>query len=305
MFIELAYFVLQMIVDIKNRALKHLLTGICLLLTFHTSAQVWGIEAFGGMSNYQGDLQEKKFTAQGAGFAFGLGASYAFNPRLSLRAMFSYGKISADDKKNSDPQLINRNLNFTSGIAELSVVGQLHLFNSYRSRINPYLMAGLAVFRHNPYTFDTLGSKYFLQPLGTEGQGLARYPDKQIYGLTQFAIPFGVGIKFAVTEAISIGWEIGARKTFTDYIDDVSGRYADRAALLAGRGPKAVELAFRTGEIKSGAIYPREGTIRGGSKYDDWYYFSGITITYRFVPYNELTFNGKPPSSTECPKSVF
>jgi opacity protein-like surface antigen len=294
-----------MIVDIKKRALKQLLTGVCLLLTIHTSAQVWGIEAFGGIANYQGDLQEKKYTIQGAGFALGLGASYAFNPHLSLRAILSYGKVSADDKRNSDPQLVNRNLNFTSNIMELSFVGQLHLFNSFKSRINPYVMAGIAVFRHNPYTFDTLGAKYFLQPLGTEGQGLSRYPDKQPYGLTQFAIPFGAGIKFTVNEAISIGWEIGARKTFTDYLDDVSGRYADRGALLSGRGPKAVELAFRTGEIKSGADYPTEGTIRGGSRYDDWYYFSGITITYRFMPYNELTFNGKPPSSTECPKKIF
>ena len=257
------------------------------------------------MANYQGDLQEKRYTLQGSRVALGLGASYAFNPRLSMRALVRYGKIAANDKNNSDPLLVNRNLNFTNTITELSVVGQLHLFNSYKSRINPYVTAGVAVFRHNPYTYDTLGTKYFLKPLGTEGQGLSRYPDKQPYGLTQFSVPFGVGIKFAVTEAITIGWEIGARKTFTDYLDDVSGRYADRATLLSARGPKAVELAFRTGEIKSGAVYPTEGTIRGGARYDDWYYFSGVTLTYRFMPYNELTFNGKPPSSTECPKKVF
>ncbi len=170
--------------------------------------------------------------------------------------MLSYGKISADDKNNTEPSLIARNLNFTSAITELSVVGQLYLFNSYKSRINPYVMAGIAVFRHNPYTFDAQGEKFFLKPLGTEGQGLSRYPDKSPYSLTQFAFPFGGGIKFAVTEAISIGWEIGARKTFTDYLDDVSGTYADQAALLAGRGPKAVELAFRTPEITLFAAAP-------------------------------------------------
>jgi opacity protein-like surface antigen len=285
--------------------LKHLLTGICLLFSSYSFSQIWGIEAFGGFANYQGDLQEKKYTLEGARFAFGLGASYAINPHVSVRAMLSYGKISADDKNNTEPGLIARNLNFTSAITELSVVGQLYLFNSYKSRINPYVMAGIAVFRHNPYTFDAQGEKFFLKPLGTEGQGLSRYPDKSPYGLTQFAFPFGGGIKFAVTEAISIGWEIGARKTFTDYLDDVSGTYADQAALLAGRGPKAVELAFRTPEISPGTAYPTENAIRGGARYDDWFYFSGITITYRFIPYNELTYNGKPPSSTECPKRVF
>lgn len=300
------YFAGIIHVEVKNGALKKILTGACLLLTLNTIAQSWGVEAFVGMSNYQGDLQEKKYTFNQSRLAFGLGLSYAIDNHFVIRGALATGKIAADDKKNTDPQLINRNLNFQSQIVDFSLVGQFHLFNLYKSRINPYLLAGLAVYRHNPYTFDTLGTKYFLKPLGTEGQGLSRYPDKAPYSLTQFAIPFGGGIRFAVTEALSISWEISARKTFTDYLDDVSGRYADRATLLSGRGAKAVELAFRTPEIKSGVTpYPAEGTIRGGSKYKDWYYFSGITITYRLVPYNELTFNGKKGANTGCPKSVY
>lgn len=245
-------------------------------------------------------------TFESSRLAVGIGASYMLTNRLSARAMFTWGKIAADDKNNTDPQLVQRNLNFTSSLTEFSLVGQLHLFKTLESRINPYLMGGLAVFHYNPYTFDTLGNKYYLKPLSTEGQGLSRYPDRNPYSLTQFSLPFGAGIKFAVTEALSIGWEIGGRKTFTDYLDDVSTTYADYNALLSARGPKAVELAFRTGELKTGPVpYPSENTIRGGAKYKDWYYYSGLTITYRLVPYSALTYNGKKGANTACPKPVF
>jgi hypothetical protein len=153
-----------------------------------------------------------------------------------------------------------------------------HILNTEYSRINPYLMAGISLFRFNPYTTDTLGSKYFLKPLSTEGQGLSMYPERKNYSLLQFAIPFGAGVKFTVTESISIAWEIGLRKTFTDHLDDVSTTYVDAAALLAERGPKAVELAYRGGEVKTGnPVYPVDGTVRGGQDFKDWYYFSGIT----------------------------
>jgi hypothetical protein len=72
---------------------------------------------------------------------------------------------------------------------------------------------------------------------------------------------------------------MGVRKTFTDYIDDVSTTYIDRDVLLAARGERAVQMAFRGDEIKSDLTYPPANTIRGGSKYKDWYYFSGFTLS--------------------------
>jgi hypothetical protein len=59
--------------------------------------------------------------------------------------------------------------------------------------------------------------------LSTEGQGI--YPDKKPYSLWQPTIPFGGGVKFAITENLRIGFEIGLRKLFTDYLDDVSTSY--------------------------------------------------------------------------------
>ena len=104
------------------------------------------------------------------------------------------------------------------------------------------------------------------------------YPDKT-YALTQFAIPFGGGLKFAVTENLRFGIELGFRKLFTDYLDDVSTNYVDSATLLNARGPVAVELAYRGDEV-GGGNYPTAGRQRGSPKFKDWYYLTGIRISY-------------------------
>lgn len=285
--------------------MKKILTGICLIIAVSGYSQRLGLEFFAGTANYQGDLQEKRYTFQGSRLGLGLGASYALTDHFSLRAMFSWGKVSADDKNNTDPFLSDRNLNFTSAITEFGITAQYHIFNTWESRVNPYLMAGLSLFHFNPYTYDTAGTKYYLKPLSTEGQGLSQYPDRKPYNLTQVAIPFGAGIKFAVTENISIGWEIGLRKTFTDYLDDLSKTYVDEGTLLVERGPKAVELAFRTPELKSGAVYPADGTIRGGADVKDWYYFSGVTATFRINDPSSKTYRSRGGAKTSCPGPVY
>jgi opacity protein-like surface antigen len=283
---------------------KKLLTIFCLTIASTGFSQNLGIELFAGTSNYQGDLLESRYTFKGAKLALGAGLSYAFTNHITGRAMFMYGQIGADDKNNKDPFLINRNLNFKSSVFEFGVQGLYHILSTDNHRINPYLMAGISLFHFNPYTYDTLGSKYYLKPLSTEGQGLSQYPDRKEYGLTQIAIPFGAGIKFSVTESISIAWEIGLRKTFTDHLDDLSNSYVDQATLLNERGAKAVELAYRGGEIKTGnPVYPADGTVRGGPDFKDWYYFSGIHATFKI---NDPSFGGrKKGSNTSCPGPVY
>ena len=103
-----------------------------------------------------------------------------------------------------------RNLSFESAISEFSMVGEYYLFNLYERRFSPYGFIGLGVFHFDPYTYDTTGKSVFLRPLSTEGQGI--YPDKKQYSLWQPTIPFGGGVKFAITENLRIGIEIGYTK---------------------------------------------------------------------------------------------
>ncbi len=100
-------------------------------------------------------------------------------------------------------------------------------------------------------------NRVYLKPLSTEGEGLPGYPDRKPYSLTQLAIPFGGGVKFAITNDWHIGLEVGLRKLFTDYLDDVSSTYADPNDLLTAKGQLAVDLSYRGDEVVGGdPVYP-------------------------------------------------
>jgi hypothetical protein len=264
------------------------------------------VSLFGGFSNYTGDLQEKRFTLNQSHAAVGVGASYEVMPKLLVRGEFKFGKLSADDKESSKTLNRQRNLNFQSGIFDMSLLADYSLFDLQFSRVTPYVFGGLALFHFNPYTYDTAGNKFFLRPLSTEGQGLTEYPDRKTYGRIQLSLPFGVGVRFRITDNAWLGYEIGMRKTFTDYIDDVSTTYVNPAALLANRGAKSVELSFRSNELKNVNLpYPPENTIRGGFRHKDWYYFSGLTLSIGlFNDAGKSTmFTGKR-GSVNCPGGV-
>jgi opacity protein-like surface antigen len=247
-----------------------------LLLTANTFAQNLHINLFAGTSNYNGDLQDKRFTFSQAHFAGGAGLSYDLSDNFAIRTAVMFGKVSADDKLGSNKL---RNLNFASNLTEVQAALEYYITKPQDHALTPYVFAGLAVYHFDPYTFDTAGTKFFLKPLATEGEGFVQ--GRNNYSLTQLAIPFGAGVKLALSDNIDVGLELGLRKLFTDYLDDVSSTYADEATLLSNKGPKAVELAFRGGELKNGSTYPAAGTIRGGEKKNDWYYFTGLTMSFR------------------------
>jgi opacity protein-like surface antigen len=254
-----------------------LLSILCPLLA--VSQQRFHVTLFGGLSNYAGDLQDHQFTLQQSNFAFGAGIKYDFTPHLALRLAYNHGTIEGDDKKSSDPLLRARNLSFASKINEGSLLLEYTVLNLEDRKVSPYIYSGVSVFHFNPYAYDTVGNKVFLKPLSTEGQGLEQYPDRKPYKLTQFSIPFGIGIKFRISENTVLAYEVAVRKTWTDHLDDVSNTFVDQFALARARGAKAVEMAFRGDELKgSTSTYPEDGSVRGGPKYDDWYYTTGFTL---------------------------
>ena len=272
-----------------------LIATFCSLVSF---AQLQ-LGVFGGLSNYQGDLVDKIYQAPRA--AIGITAGYDISGRFNLRAGLTFAKVAGADSLNEKDYLRMRNLSFQSPITELSVTGEFNTLNMDIHRWSPYLFGGLALFRFNPYTFDQNGNKVFLQPLGTEGQGLAGYESSNLYARTQLAIPFGGGIKFNVSDQFRIALEVGMRKLFTDYLDDVSGNYADPADLLANRGPLSVDLSYREDEMPGGnAIYPSKGDQRGSPKYKDYYYFTGLHLIYR-LPEGSGGSRGSRKSGYGCP----
>lgn len=237
------------------------------------------VGVFAGIADYQGDLTEKIF--QNPRFAFGINGAYQITSRINLRAGLSFAKVSGADSLSSQRDLQLRNLSFQTSITELSLIGEYDIFDMDLKPWSPYAFAGIAVYHFNPYTFDRSGNKIFLQPLSTEGQGLPGYPNKP-YSLTQLAIPFGGGIKYDISSTVRIALEFGMRKLFTDYLDDVSGNYADPNELFANKGQTAVDLSYRGDEVAGGNLnYPVKGFTRGSPKYKDYYYFTGIHLMFR------------------------
>ena len=282
---------------------------LCLLLPVFSYAQEGQrlhLTLFGGVANYQGDLQDRRFTFNQSNLGLGVGLKYDLTSHFAVRAGINYGTVEASDTQNGQADLRARNLSFQSRIFEGNLLLEYTLFNMEDKKLSPYLFAGVALFHFNPYAFDSLGNKVFLKPLSTEGQGLAAYPDRKEYKLTQFAIPFGGGIKYRISSNVVLGYEIGLRKIFTDYLDDVSTTYVDPFILAQEKGLKAVEMSYRGGELKNGnTTYPADGTVRGGSKFKDWYYFQGLTLTIGLGSGSGGWGGGGGKNRLDCPKNVY
>src|SRR5450432_3106083 len=229
----------------------------CLILVpGFMEAQRLHLNVTGGVSNYSGDLQSKTYTFDQSFFAFGAGVQYDITRNFSAVSNISFMKIGASDQFNN-PDLVKRNLSFQSNLVEWNLLGEYTFMDITRSVWSPFLFGGIAVFHFDPYAYDTLLRQSYLRPLSTEGEGLPAYPSQKPYGLTQFAIPFGGGIKFRVSENVVLAYEVGFRKTFTDYLDDVSSFYVDKTVLQTAKGGEAVEMAYRAGQLKGGNItYP-------------------------------------------------
>ncbi|MFC6221742.1 DUF6089 family protein [Hymenobacter artigasi] len=245
--------------------------------------------------NYFGDLTPvTSFTSLRLGatrVGAGISITRRFYPRVSGRLGLSYGRISGDDSfaSDQDPDARfrnNRNMNFRNDILEASAVAIVDLIenrNNYLKRPDfvPYVFAGVAGFYHNPQGLDKNGNYVDLQPLKTEGQATA-------YGKTQFSIPFGGGIRYRINRNFDASLEIGWRKTFTDYLDDTGGKYAQLsslttpAALYFGNGitkSQAGDYSNFTGQNVVG------GTPRGDSgNKTDWYIVTGVTLNYILTP---------------------
>jgi hypothetical protein len=260
------------------------------------------LHVMGGFANYSGDLQQKRFTLNQAKGVIAAGATYDLTSKFSLRSEYSFAKLTASDKFSPKNDVRQRNLDFSTLLKEVSLMGEYNLFDVAERPLTPYVFAGISVFKYSPYTYTAAGEKVFLMGLSTEGQGLSQYPDRKDYKKTQIALPFGGGLKYALSDDVQIGVELGIRKLFTDYLDDVSTTYVDQNVLLNARGPIAADLAFRGDELKTNPLtYPAAGTPRGG-KAKDLYYFGQLRLSFR-MPWFDGSGGGRR-GRLGCPVNV-
>jgi opacity protein-like surface antigen len=276
---------------------------LAMICALASSAQRFHIGVFGGLAAYNGDLTDKIFPKKVTNGAIGITGNYELTDNIMLRAGYTFARVGGADRFSDNPEMLKRNLAFETAISEFSLVGEYYLLNLYDNRFSPYAFIGLAAYHFNPYAYNNSDDKIFLKPLSTEGQGLAGYPKP--YSLTQLSIPFGIGVKYAVTDKLHIGLEGSFHKLFTDYFDDVSNVYADPNDLLAGRGQLSVDMSYRGDEVPGGdPTYPVKGYQRGGADKKDFYYFTGLHLTYR-LGNGSSRLSGGGRNSTGCPTNVY
>ena len=281
--------------------MKKFFALLILLAICNNSFSQLRLHIMGGFANYSGDIQQKRFTLNQAKGVITAGATYDVTSKFSLRGDYSFAKLYASDKFNTRQDFRQRNLDFSTYIKELGILGEYNIFDVAEQPLTPYVFAGISGFKFSPYTYTSAGDKVYLHKLGTEGQGLPQYPERQDYKKIQIAIPFGGGLKYALSEDVHVGVELGIRKLFTDYLDDVSTTYVDEATLLAAKGPTAVDLAFRGDELKNNpTTYPAGGTVRGG-KAKDLYYFGQVRLSFRMPWFDG---SGGRRSKMGCPANV-
>lgn len=234
---------------------------------------------FLGGSFYLGDLNPNgffKFTQPAIGIIY----RYNINNRFSARLNALIGTVEAFDNQSSNAYQQQRNLNFKSPIDELSGEFEFNFFEyeigNTKYNFSPYIFGGFGLFRMDPKG-EINGQWVELQPLHTEGQGTQFNPTSP-YHLIQPCIPFGVGMKISIFKTICLSIEWGLRKTFTGYIDDVSGNYPNPGQLAAQQGPNGA-LALAMSNRSNVPSQSLVGIQRGDGR-DDWYSFAGIILSF-------------------------
>ncbi|MBT6650280.1 MAG: hypothetical protein HOB54_02795 [Flavobacteriales bacterium] len=230
-----------------------------------------------GSSYYLGDLNTVHFKQSSP--AAGLVIRKNIDKRFAYKAELMYLNLRSDETDSKDTISATRGLHFKSPVYELS--GQIEFnFLPYDPgnplyTWTPFVYAGASLFSFNPQGENANGEWVDLQPLGTEGQGTTLPNTDSKYSLIQFAAALGGGVKIAVSNTFNIIFEYSTRKTFTDYLDDVSGNYVSTTPTEWSDNPDAEYLSD-----PNNRVYPF-GKERGNPNKKDWYSFAGVTLSFK------------------------
>jgi hypothetical protein len=273
----------------------YLLTYVLVLVTVVAEAQSFYairrsrsliVSAGTGTATYFGELKDK------GGYIdprvnLNAGLQYFVMPELALRGELGWFQLAGDDANEITGAHDRRNLSFVSSNFEASVTGALHLkpmnYRYYqRPPFNAYAYAGLGLLYFNPKT-ELNGEMHSLRPLMTEDVAYSR---------TQIVIPFGAGVKVKAGPFFNLVLEGGYRKTFTDYLDDVSTVHPDKSTWT---DPVRIALSDRSPEVDSGPFAP--GHIRGNPEKKDGYFLMNFKVEYylptTFAPNNRPVYRKK------------
>jgi hypothetical protein len=313
------------------RVLRMVITIICVsTLSNNVNAQLkYEVGLNIGPSNFLGDLGGN--TGRGQTFLkdhqwstmnFMKGVTFNVIPSeiISLRVAINFGKIEGADsliqgKGGLEEARKARNQHFVSNIFEVYAAAEVYptaIFEGDPSdlthKLRPYGVLGVGMFKFNPkgQYIDASGNAQWveLQPLRTEGQGMSKYPSRETYSLTQINVPYGIGLKYFFSDRFNLSFEILNRKTFTDYMDDVSTTYIADQDFYDFFGTTATAEIARQMANKSTLLTGglnragyEAGDKRGTSTNNDAYYATTFKLGIRMGKDGSSNFRNQ----TRCP----
>jgi len=222
--------------------MKQFIIVVLLCIFGEANSQTYEIGLFAGGANNIGDVGRTNYILP-SNIAFGGLFKWNKAKRYAWRASIIYGKFTADDSKSNSPSRKQRGYVADNSILEASAGLEFNFIEYNLHKLGPAF---------TPYLYT--GVTYFRYNYNYFDAG-------QLLNVGQkdgsFAIPMTVGAKLRLNQFFILGAEIGARYTFTDNID--------------ASNPTKLNVSQQLGDLQFGNIFS-----------DDWYVFSGLTLTYTF-----------------------
>jgi len=245
-----------------------------------------------GLGHYFGDLNTRA-SIRRPKFSAGIFFIKQFNNYVGLKIAGDYAFLGYSDVFSKNEVEKRRNLSFNSNVWEASLSGYFNFFKFMPGvegyNYTPYVSLGVGVFSFDPYAY-LQGQKYYLRPLGTEGQGSDSFPNRSPYSSMALCFPLTVGVKYALNENLNIFGEIGYRFTNTDYLDDVSTTYAGADAFPAipqpdGTFAPSPAYYLQDRSYETGAPIGIKGRQRGNSTQKDAYVLLHFGVSLNLSSY--------------------
>ena len=288
------------------RKIRFLLILSCLVVFVQAHAQfddpkTLEIGPHVGLSYYMGDLNPTKPFAM-SDLQYGGVVRFNYNNRWTFRFDYSRATVKADDAVVKwRPE---RGLNFTTNINDFSLVAEFNFWEYYtgnpKRNVSPYIFGGISLFLYTPYqrvydadmNIDTLVPirdhqvDTIYRAIKPKDPSNPNAPDELTFmsrvaeffgGRTNklgVSIPFGIGVKFALSRRMAGTVEWRMQKTLTDYLDGVGGVYLETPAKVTIKG-KEFNLSDPTSNYK-------ENQQRGNSAFNDWFGMARVSLTWKF-----------------------
>ncbi|MBM3425471.1 MAG: hypothetical protein FJX97_00625 [Bacteroidetes bacterium] len=239
-------------VNFKIFSLLVALGSLTLASTNSAYGQSYEVGGGLGTSVYSGDIIRKIDPGQ-AGLQGTLFGKRNFDNVWSLKLGVSVAELmAADSIQPIDAMASLRNAHVSGRITEFSALMEFNFLDYVNHK---------SEFKFSPYAFFGLGYSF----VQGEGRINSSLPVEE-YRLSTMVIPFGGGVKYLLSNQLTLGMELGFRPTTSDFLDKLDSTLPALARYDTPIDPKAAALA--------------KGLNYGNPYTKDWYYFLGLTLSY-------------------------